>query len=48
MVDLGKHTTEVLLAYGISIALIVILVGWSLAQAKKAKARLAQLENTQK
>ncbi|GHA53909.1 hypothetical protein GCM10008927_19770 [Amylibacter ulvae] len=48
MVDLGKHATEVLLAYGVSIVMIIALVGWSLAQAKRAKDQLARQENTHK
>ncbi|SEW03225.1 heme exporter protein D [Cognatiyoonia koreensis] len=45
MPDLGKYATEVLLAYGISIALLValVLVVWS--RSRKAKKALEEIEN---
>lgn len=44
MPDLGKYATEVLSAYGISIALIVLLVGASLIRARRIRDELRQVE----
>lgn len=44
MPDLGKYTDVVLSAYGVSIALLVILVAVSLRQARKARVELERIE----
>ena len=44
MPDLGKYATEVLLAYGVSIGLLVVIVALSLRRARKVRARLDQVE----
>lgn len=44
MPDLGNYTAEVLLAYGISLALILALIGWSLWRAKAARRELDLIE----
>ena len=44
MVDLGKYAAEVLSAYAISLTLIVGLVWFSLARARRVKAVLAAVE----
>ena len=45
MPDLGAYAFEVTLAYAGALAMIAVLVGVSLAQARKAKQRLAQTEH---
>lgn len=47
MPDLGKYATEVLLAYGVSIAFLVGMVWASVARARKVKARLDAVEAQQ-
>ncbi len=42
--DLGKYATEVLSAYGVSIALLVLVIWWSMRRSRKVKARLDQIE----
>ena len=44
MPDLGQYAGEVLLAYGVSIALLVGVVVLSVRQARKAKAALDEAE----
>lgn len=44
MVELGKYATEVLLAYGVSLTIILALVFASLASAKRAKRILEAAE----
>ena len=44
MPDLGRYSVEVLLAYGVSISLLVAVVVLSVRQAKKAKAALDEAE----
>lgn len=44
MPDLGKYTTEVLSAYGVTLLLIAGLVVLSLHRGKKARAALKQIE----
>ena len=44
MPDLGTYTTEVLLAYGVSLGLLAALVAWTWAHARSAKRDLAALE----
>lgn len=45
MPDLGAYQTEVLSAYGVSIALIVILIAVSWRRYAKIRAALAEVEN---
>lgn len=45
MPDLGKYATEVLLAYGISIALLVLLILVVWLRARKARKALEEVEN---
>jgi len=45
MPDLGKYATEVLSAYGISIALLVLLVLAVWAKSHRAKKALDEVEN---
>lgn len=42
--DLGAYATEVLLAYGVSIALLVLSVFTSVRRSRKVKAQLAAVE----
>ncbi|WP_375280989.1 heme exporter protein CcmD [Pseudooctadecabacter sp.] len=44
MPDLGKYATEVLLAYGVSIGLLVVIVALSMRRARKVRAQLEQVE----
>lgn len=44
MPDLGRYTTEVLLAYGVSLGLIALLILWIWARARRVKRTLAALE----
>ncbi|WP_296417322.1 heme exporter protein CcmD [Pseudooctadecabacter sp.] len=44
MPDLGKYATEVLLAYGVSIGLLVVIVALSMRRARKVRAQLDQVE----
>ena len=44
MPDLGPYAMEVALAYGVSLALLVGLLGLSIAQARRAKRRLIDSE----
>lgn len=44
MPDLGKYATEVVLAYGVSIGLLVVIVAQSMRRASKVRARLEQVE----
>ena len=44
MPDLGPYALEVALAYGVSLALLVGLVGMSVTQARRAKRRLDDSE----
>ncbi len=44
MPDLGKYATEVLSAYGISLTLIVLLVGASLIRARRIRDELRKVE----
>lgn len=45
MPDLGKYATEVLAAYGISIALLVLLVAVVWVRSRRAKKALEDIEN---
>ena len=45
MPDLGAYAFEVTLAYAGSLAMIAVLVGLSIAQARKAKEYLAKTEH---
>ena len=44
MPELGKYAAEVLLAYGVTLALLALLVGVSVAQARRMKRRLDAAE----
>lgn len=44
MPDLGKYAGAVLSAYAVSLALLVVLVLWSLWRAKRVKAALEKVE----
>ncbi|WP_239030038.1 heme exporter protein CcmD [Nereida sp. MMG025] len=44
MVDLGKYAADVMLAYAVTIALIVGLILVSLRQSRKVKAALSEIE----
>ncbi|MFQ6547760.1 heme exporter protein CcmD [Aestuariibius sp. 2305UL40-4] len=44
MTGLGEYAAEILLAYVVSIALIVALVGMSWARARRAKRLLDEME----
>lgn len=48
MPDLGKYATEVGLAYGISLLLLALLIGQSLWQGRRIKARLRAEEEAHK
>ena len=45
MPDLGKYAAEVLTAYGISISLLLVLVGVVMNRARRAKKALEDVEN---
>ena len=45
MIELGKYAVPVLAAWGISAALIVALVGQTLAAATRARRDLEKVEN---
>ena len=42
--DLGKYATEVLSAYGVSIALLVLVIWWSMRRSRRVKQRLDRIE----
>lgn len=44
MPELGKYATEVLAAYGVSIALLVIIVGMSIRRSRRVRAALEAVE----
>ncbi len=44
MIDLGKYTTTVLSAYGVSAVLLVALVALTIAKNARSKRQLAELE----
>ena len=44
MVELGKYATEVLTAYGVTIALLVVLVAYSWRQSRKVLNELRLVE----
>lgn len=44
MPDLGKYAVEVSLAYGVSLAILAVMVLFVLRRAGKARARLAEAE----
>lgn len=48
MPDLGKYATEVLLAYGVSLALLAVLVLLTLARGRKVRAELRAFEAARK
>ena len=45
MPDLGPYAFEILMSYGISLGLLVGLIGLSILQARKMKAALERIEN---
>nr|WP_143535542.1 heme exporter protein CcmD [Roseisalinus antarcticus] len=45
MPDLGKYATEVLAAYGVSIALLIGIVWISVARARKVRRQLQDVEH---
>ena len=45
MPDLGKYAFEILMSYGVSIALIAALVLLSWAQSRRVKAALQKVED---
>ncbi|MEL6571420.1 MAG: heme exporter protein CcmD [Pseudomonadota bacterium] len=44
MPDLGDYAFEILMSYGISIALLIAIIGVSWVQARRAKAALQEIE----
>lgn len=44
MPDLGQYATEVILAYVVSLALLLALIGLSVRRARRAKAALEEVE----
>ena len=44
MPDLGIYAVEILAAYGLSVGLLVLLIGVSVRRARKVRARLEQIE----
>jgi len=47
MIDLGKYTADVLLAYGVSIALLAGLILASWGASRRMKTKLDKLERNQ-
>jgi heme exporter protein D len=45
--DLGKYATVVLGSYGVTIALLVLLVGWTLWKGARVKTALREIEARQ-
>ena len=45
MPDLGTYATEVLLAYGVSLALLGVIVWLSVRRARAVRAALEEIEN---
>ena len=48
MPELGKYAGAVLSSYAVSLALLALLVAFSLLRARKVKAELYQIENRSK
>jgi heme exporter protein D len=44
MPDLGKYSDTVLMAYGASVILLLVLVGLSLWRGRKVRAEMVQIE----
>jgi len=44
MPDLGDYAGPVLGAYGVSIAILMVIVGLSVVQARRMRARLREME----
>lgn len=42
--DLGKYAFEVLASYGVTLGLLALLIGLSVARARRVKAELAKIE----
>lgn len=45
--DLGKYQTEVLTAYGLSLGILIVMVGLLILRARRVKSELARLEKSQ-
>ena len=45
MPDLGKYAFEILMSYGLSLALLAGVIGLSWLQSRRAKAALEDVEN---
>ena len=48
MPELGKYAVTVLSSYGISLALLVLLVAFSIMRARRVRAQLERIEERQK
>ena len=48
MPDLGKYSAEVLASYGLSIAILLVLVGASISRAKRTRTALEEVEARRK
>ena len=48
IVDLGKYAVPVLSAYGVSIAVLVLMIWQSLARSTKVKRALSEYEKSRK
>ena len=44
MIDLGEHWAFVVSAYAVATVAVAVLVGWVVADARRQRARLAELE----
>lgn len=44
MIDLGEHWAYVVAAYAVATVVVAALVGWVLADARRQRARLNELE----
>lgn len=44
MPDLGRYAVEVLSAYGVSVALLLALTGWSWSRWRRVKAEMERVE----
>lgn len=48
MPDLGRYATEVLAAYGVSLGLLGLLVGWVVWRGRRVRRLLTQVEKRRK
>lgn len=44
MIDLGEHWAFVVGAYGVTLVAVAAIIGWVVAEARRQRARLAELE----